>query len=363
MLVAARGALAVLLSATLGACSAEDSASSGGGAAGGAAAGRGASGPISAVCTVDDAIDPAIREALQTRALAVHRALREGDDEALWDQLHPQARRDDQREAYLSALGSMRSRLAPAPGEPRVERTGRVDLSGGANALARVECGAEDDPDRFTLLTNAGGEDVAVVWLRSGPAAQALATTVQLRRRGEQWRLVGIHVSPLTYRGKDAAAYEQMADVHMSQQRVVVAHLLLGLTRILSDRGASVKTPRHERVSQKLAAIERDQLFAAETGTWTLGDAHFRIQALSLVPTVSDISPVFEYISPQGLVADLLDRDADLLVAEVRRRFPELSQHFDAVVFEAYAEVPDEPGQSYQAFRVVRYLDPSRQRQ
>ena len=49
----------------------------------------------------------------------------------------------------------------------------------------------------------------------------------------------------------------------------------------------------------------------------------------------------------------------DLLVAEVRRRFPELAAHFDAVVLEAYAEPPTEPGKSYQAYRLVRPLTPA----
>jgi hypothetical protein len=50
-------------------------------------------------------------------------------------------------------------------------------------------------------------------------------------------------------------------------------------------------------------------------------------------------------------------------VEEVRRRFPELAAHFDAIVLEAYAEAPSEPGKSYEAYRVVRYLDPAHPRQ
>ena len=123
-----------------------------------------------------------------------------------------------------------------------------------------------------------------------------------------------------------------------------------------------MKSGLHDRIEQKLAAISRDQLFAAETGTWTIGQARFQIQGLSLVATQQDISPVIKYVSPQGLVQDLLDRDADLLVEEVRRRFPELPKHFDTVVFEAYADVPNQPGASYQAYRVVRYFDPAKRR-
>lgn len=181
---------------------------------------------------------------------------------------------------------------------------------------------------------------------------------MQLRRRGEQWHLLGIQVNPTAYRGQDAAAWEALADLAMSQKKVVLAYLVLGLAQTLSDRGASITSATHERIEDKLAAIASDRLFMAELGVWTLGDARFRIEGLSLVATQSDISPVFKYVSPQGLVEDLLDRDADVLVEEVRRRFPELATHFDAVVLEAYAEPPTEPGKSYQAYRVVRPLAP-----
>lgn len=356
-------ARAVALLASLSACSAEtpsEPAPSSASAAAAAAAG-GPEGAVQAQCTPDPSVDAATREALSTRAQALLASLREADDDALWGQLHPQAQQPEQRQAFLGALASMRERLAGTE-PPEVERIDVIDVRGGSNSVVVVQCGADDDPGRFTLMTNAGSEPVAVVSLRSAGPSGALATTVQLRERGDQWRLLGLHASPSTYRGRGPAAYESMADAAMGRQQVVVAHTLLSVAKLLSDRGASLETDLHDRVTQKLAAIERDQLFAAETATWSLGEARFRIQGLSLVATADGMSPVFEYVSPQGLVKDLLDRDADALIGEVRRRFPGLSQHFDAVVFEAYAEVPNEPGKSYQAYRMVRLLDPTQRR-
>lgn len=310
---------------------------------------------IAVQCTSDTAIEAPVRAAVEEQARALYQALRDGKNDALWDALHPQARKDDQRDPFMEALTAMAGRLEGAPPEPAIERVHFVDLRGGANALARVQCGAEDDPERFTLLVNAGDEDVAVVVLR----AAEHAVTVQLRQRGERWHLLGIQVNPTTYRGKDAGAYEALADLSMSQKKVALAYLLLGLAQTLSDRGASITSATHERIEDKLSAIARDQLFSAELGTWTVGDARFRIEGLSLVSTRRDISPVIKYVSPQGLVEELLDRDADALVAEVRRRLPELAVHFDAVVFEAYAEPPTLPGRSYQAYRLVRTLAPT----
>jgi hypothetical protein len=310
-------------------------------------------------CQSGETIDASLRAALEEQARTFHRSLREGRTDALWDGLHPQARREDQREPFMQALEAMEGRLQGTTAEPAIAGVHLVDLRGGTNSLARVQCGADDDPERFTLLVNAGDEDVAVVVLQASGSQTEHAVTVQLRRRGQQWHLLGIQVNPTAYRGNGAAAYETLADLAMSQKKVVTAYLLLGLAQTLSDRGASISSATHERIEEKLAAIARDRLFMAELGVWRLGDAQFRIEGLSLVATQNDISPVIKYVSPQGLVEDLLGRDADVLVAEVRRRFPELAAHFDAVVFEAYAEPPTEPGKSYQAYRVVRPLAPA----
>jgi hypothetical protein len=314
---------------------------------------------IAVQCQSGEAIDASLRAALEQQARVFHRALREGRTDALWDGLHPQARREDQREPFMQALEAMEGRLQGTTAEPAIAGVHLVDLRGGTNSLARVQCGQDDDPERFTLLVNAGDEDVAVVLLQASGGQTEHAVTVQLRRRGQRWHLLGIQVNPTAYRGNGAAAYEALADLAMSQKKVVTAYLLLGLAQTLSDRGASLSSATHERIEEKLAAIARDRLFMAELGVWTLGDAQFRIEGLSLVATQNDISPVIKYVSPQGLVEELLGRDADVLVSEVRRRFPELAAHFDAVVFEAYAEPPTEPGKSYQAYRVVRPLAPA----
>ncbi|MCA9656218.1 MAG: hypothetical protein H6712_15330 [Myxococcales bacterium] len=317
---------------------------------------------ISVECKSDDAVDATVREEVETRARALLQDLREGRLDPLWEELHPQARNEGQREAFMEALRAMQQRSAMTPGESVVDRVHLVSIEGGSNDLAKAQCGAPDDPDRFTLLVNAGDEDVAVVILLSARGTVETATTIQLRKRGDRWRLLGIQVNPSRYRGKGAAAYEIAADVYMRERKVLVGYLLLGLAQTLSDRGAAVESALHDRIEEKIGAIQRDKLFERETGTWTLGDARFQIEDVSLVATGAEISPVIKYVSPQGLVKDLLDQDADALVEEVRRRFPELAKHFDAVVFEAYAESPKEPGRSYQAYRVVRYLDPTQRR-
>lgn len=352
----ARRAPLLLAAAMLQACSAEPDPPA---ASDPAVASEAAAQRIAVECTVDDDIDAELRGEIDARARALLQNLRDGKVDELWDQLHPQARDEAQREAFGEALRAMRQRLAATPGQTQVQRIQLVKVSGGANALAKVECGAVDDPERFTLLVNAGDEDVAVAILRSTMGLAETATTVQMRRRGDRWRLLGIQVNPSRYRGKSAAAYEIAADVYMRQRKIIVGYLLLGLAQTLSDRGAAVESVMHDRIEEKIAAIQRDQLFELDTGTWTLGDDRFEIEGVSLVATREDISPVIKYVSPQGLVQDLLDRDADKLIEEVRRRFPDLGKHFDAVVFEAYAEAPDEPGKSYEAFRKVRYLDPS----
>lgn len=319
---------------------------------------------IAVECRSRGDIDAPTRDAIEARARALLATLRAGEVDALWDELHPQARRDDQREAFLDALRGMQQRLALTPGKVTVDQLHLVQVTGGTNDLARAQCGATDtlDADRFTLLVNAGGEDVAVAILLAARGPAETATTIQLRRRGSEWKLLGLQVNPSRYRGRSAGAYEIAADVYMRDRKVIPGYLLLGLAQTLSDRGAAVESALHDRIEEKIGAIQRDKLFELDTGTWTLDGERFEIEGVSLVATGEEISPVFKYVSPQGLVQDLLDRDADRLVGEVRRRFPELSKHFDAVVFEAYAEAPTEPGKSYEAYRKVRFLDPAKRR-
>ncbi len=317
-------------------------------------------GTIAVSCLRDDAIEAATRTAVQTQALALHEALRSGQHETLWNELHPQARRDDQRAQFMEALGGMQQRLEQTPGRATISRMLWVDLSGGANSMAKVQCGKPDDADGYSLLVNAGGEDVAVVIVHAREGDTETATTIQLRHRAGSWRLLGIQANPSRYRGRDAAEFEQLATAYMAQQKVVPAFWVLGVAQMLSDRGASVESARHDRIASKLGAIARDQLFEAETGTWTVDGQNFSIEGLSLVSTRDGISPVIKYVSPQGLVEDLLGLDANALVSEVVRRFPETPEYFDTVVFEAYARAPDEPGKDYEAFRLVRYFDPAK---
>lgn len=319
--------------------------------------------PISVSCSSDEAIDAELRGEIEARARALLASLRSGDLDVLWDELHPQGRDESQREAFLEALRGMRDRLSTAPSGTTVDRVHLVTIEGGSNDLAKAQCGeAGGEREPFTLLVNAGGEDVAVVILHSTRGTAENATTIQLRRRGDRWRLLGIQVNPSRYRGRNAAAYEVAADVYMKQRKIIAGYLLLGIAQTLSDRGASVESALHDRVEEKIGAIRRDKLFELETGTWTLGSERFEIEGVSLAATADGISPVFKYVSPQGLVKDLLDQDANKLIEEVRRRFPDLVKHFDAVVFEAYAEKPDEAGKSYQAYRIVRFLDPAKVR-
>jgi hypothetical protein len=283
--------------------------------------------------------------------------LRTGDHQAIWQGLHPQAQRADGQQAFMEALSGMRSRLSEAEPAATIDDVHFVDVHGGVNDLARVQCETRPgDPNGFSMLLNAGDEDVGVVNFEIAGEVFSYAATVQLRKRGEAWRLVGIQVNPASYRGRSAAAFETMADAYARQQKIVAAYLALGVAQTLSSRG-SLAGALKERVNTKLEKLRNDQLLEAQLGVWEIDGKSYDMQAVALASTRSDISAVFKYVTPGGLVAESLEQEANALLAHVKARFPELTEQFDAVVFEAYAEAPDEPGKRYDAYRVARYLD------
>lgn len=314
---------------------------------------------IGITCKPVDDVDDPTRGAVEAQARAVYGMVRQGRFGEVWDTLHPQARREDQRKPFVAALEAMRARLQEVEGEPSVDSLYVVDVRGGVNDLARVTCeDQEDASESFTMITNVGDEDLAVVTLLASSDVFGHAATIQLRERGNAWRLVGIQVNPAIYKRKSASQWEAIADRHRRANKPVPAYLALGVAQALSSRGAAVKTVVKERIDDKLEALGKDQLLAAHTETWTIDEKRYDIQGLSLASTRTDISPVVKYVSPGGLVREMLEHEADELVEHVRSAYPELTEQFDAVVFEAYAEPPTTPGKSYDAYRVARFLDP-----
>ncbi len=301
----------------------------------------------------------AIHEAAQT----VFGLLRSGQHDTLWDALHPQARHEDQREAYRESLASMERRLASGADTATLSHAFFVDIRGGATDLARVTCGEENDPERLTLITNAGDEDIAVVTLHSDGDPFGFATTVQLRRSANAWRLVGVHVGLDTYRGRTAADYVRLADAYVKQRRIVEAYLVLTLAEQLAARGGSLKLDAELSISDKLDAVAQSQEFQRELGVWEIGGQRYDIEGFAVTATQSDLSAVVRYVTPTGLIQDALELEADALQGYLTMQHPEIAKRFDAVIFEAYASAAaaTKPGTEVQAFRTARvFPEPQR---
>lgn len=322
----------------------------------------GASAPdtkISVTCIESDQVPAASREAVEAAAREIAEAVRKGELERVWGALHPQATREDKRASFMEALRSMHERLEETGDTAmQLEALHVVDVAGGANDLARIACGdLEQDPMAFTWTANVGGEDIAVVRLLVDGSVFSHAVTVQLRERGQTWRLVGVQVNPAKYRGKDALAFEALADQYVRGQKLVAAYLALGVAQTLASRGASIASVLERRIKDELDTVRNNQAFEAHLDVWTIDGRTYDVQGLSLASTQSDISPVFKYVTPGGLVPEILAREADVLGGHVRETYPELAEQFDAVVFEAYAVPPTEPGKTYDAYRTARFLD------
>ncbi|MCR9160935.1 MAG: hypothetical protein ACE37F_10910 [Nannocystaceae bacterium] len=339
---------AVLSTLLLCACGRGDSGAS----AGGEAAPAKATAKIDATCQEPA---PEVREALETAAVETFERLRAGQLDALWSSIHPQARQEGQREAFTSALASMQRRLGSGADAPSVTSVHFVDISGGASALARVRCEG-DEGEGLTLITNAGDEDVAVVVLRSAGTPFSYATTVQLRRHGKTWKVLGVHVGLDTYRGRDAADYERLADAYVKQQRTVEAYLVLTLAEQLANRGGSLKLDRALSVADKLRAVADSREYQQQLGVWDVGGRDYDIEGFSVTATQSDLSAVVRYVTPTGLIQEALDQEADALLAHLQMQHPEIGKRFDAVVFEAYdsTAAAAKPGSEVQAFRTPR---------
>jgi hypothetical protein len=315
---------------------------------------------IAVKCHPAHQLDPQSRNAVEAHARRVYAHLRAGESESIWASLHPRAQIEDKKGPFMEALESMHGRLQDVEGDPVLDALHVIEVRGGTDDLARVFCEGMGRSESFTLYTNVAGEDLAIVMLRSEGGSFGLGATMQMRKSGARWQLVGIQVNPVTYEGRDARQWEAIADDYWRADKPMPAYLALGVAQSLSTRGASIETESKTRINEKLESLRSDKGFAEDTSTWTIDGESWELAGVSLASTRTDISPVIKYVSPGGVERDVLEREADVLVAHLRRLHPELGELFEAVVFEAYAQAPSEAGRSYDAYRLARFLDPSR---
>jgi hypothetical protein len=310
---------------------------------------------VGATCQPTSALPEGEHDAIVESAVAAAHQLRNGELEALWEAIHPKARADIEQEAFTAALTSMQRRLNTVE-ELEVVSTAAIDIRGGASALTRVRCELEGDPNPFTLITNAGGEDVAVVQFYSKGRPFGYATTVQLRRHDNVWKILGVHVGLAAYRGKTATDYEGLADAYVSQQRVVEAYLVLAVAEQLANRGGSLKLDQALALADKVEEVGTSKAFQQGLGVWEVGGRRYDIQGFAVTATQSDLSVVLRYVTPTGLIQEALDEEADALLGHLQMQHPEIAKRFDAVVFEAYDSegAAAEPGSEVQAFRTPR---------
>ncbi|MEM6997269.1 MAG: hypothetical protein AAF721_42585, partial [Myxococcota bacterium] len=313
-------------------------------------------------CTLGDAIDAPTREAVVRRAEDLVAALREGRHDALWQALHPQAQRPEDRQAFLDTLATLAGRLEGAPAvQPRVELVAHGTVKGGINDLARMVCrdaGSAEGPPALTVLVNAGGQDVAYVSLLIPGTVYQHAAVLQLRDQGgdpsTRWRLLGVQVHPSRFRGRAAVDWINIAGTLRRENKLVPAYVALAMAGAMASRGPSVTTPLSAAIDEDVAKLQAHPLFVAETKTWTVDGQDYTLHGLTLAATKSDVSLVVKYVNERGLVEDLVGRDADKLMDHVRSQYPELTDIVDAVVFEAYATAPGKGGPTVDAFRVAR---------
>lgn len=320
---------------------------------------------IAVRCTMGDAIEAPVREAIVTRATELVDALRSGRHDALWQALHDQAKTPADRQGFMDTLAALQSRLeGVAPGAPAVETIAFGDVEGGVNDVARLVCRrAESDakadepaPPDLTLLVNAGNEDVAYVSLLLPGSVYEHAAVLQLRKRENTWYLLGIQVHPSKFKGKSAVDWVSQAGQLRRSSKLVPAYVALAIASAMASRGPSVTTPLSTAIETDLETLRKHPLFVAETKTWTIDGQDFDLHGLTLAATQSDVSLVVKYVNERGLVEDLVGRDADVLMDHVRTTYPELQGLVDAVVFEAYAKAPTDAGATVDAYRVARFF-------
>ncbi len=221
-----------------------------------------------------------------------------------------------------------------------------------------VACGSVD-PDNaahVAIPLGAENESVAVVLFESPGDPMARVIAIQLRKTEERWNLSAIHVSDSAYNGKSASDYADHSEAFAKQGDSLGQYLSLLMAANLSKSAPFWVPSQSLRYEQDLKTLFQTTQMQQLISKWITNDGPFTIIGVSLISTLSDITPHVKYLSHGVLEEQQIGIEAEFLAEYVRTKHPSFNICFENVLFDAYEELPVDPQKKYSSFRVVKKI-------
>jgi hypothetical protein len=298
-------------------------------------------------CTSGTELDPADREAIAKAANDVLTAMQRGDIETLWNEAHPAMRANAKREqlAQTLAMLSVPLKKVTLPIQP-------VDVSlvtSSTNAFGLASCRAAAPVGHFIYQSGAlGPSPRALVFFVVEEPTRTFSYFLELWKDEGHWRSFYTHLNVKAHKGRTARQFLQAGDEYVAKGNRWMGALLYDAARIFAAFAPAVTTDEQKTVNEKLRPLQADAALKQQLFNWTVDGVTYSVYRTLFVPTDVELAVQFTYGSHRPIGKESSGEEAAKLWQWMKAQHPELSKHFDAVVFEAANADPSKgPMQGY----------------
>ena len=282
----------------------------------------------------------------------------ESNFDEVWSQSHPLLQKQLSKEQFTQAMKDFRLRLGEAEGIEIVD--GRfATIDGAKTANRNIICGgvSVEEPNHLRIQVQIPTERVAIAILRVPGEPIERQVSIQLAEDNGMYKIAGLNITSAIYKGKDATHYAEIGAGWIDEGKHLAGYLAYAMAQNLSHRGGFLQTGQNIILTEKFLSLNRDEKIQNNLGNWKVDGNNYQIVRVSLIETLGDISPHIAYISNENLDEKVTSVEAHQLMQFVEEEHPELSEEFDAILFEAFSEMPTDPNKSYPSYRVPIYFE------
>lgn len=282
--------------------------------------------------------------------------LKSGSYEALYENSHPQFKQNITREQFQKVLQTV---------SPRIELTSEIEFTD-ANRLNFVSgkplkgkpviCGSVEPTDEShrVIYPVAGITNQLLLYhIAHHPTIERILT-LQFGQDGKEYKLLRFNMNVTKFNRKDADHFEKTADFWLAKKQYISSILAYSTALRFSTPGNTIATAGTIRIKEKIAALSKDENVKRKL-LYRIADGHdYKIIRYDTIETVNEVAPTIVYLTNYDLGQELeIKNEAQLLLDHLKTHTPELGDHFDTILFQAFKEIPTSPQKEYQSYRVA----------
>ncbi len=322
-------------------------------------AGCGASvGPFVTHCKDWDDLTTEEQNTIETTSKEILQNISEGNFDEIWSLTHTSLQRELTKEQFTTAMEDVQVRLNETVEEELVD--GRlVTIEGAKSATMNVICGLipVEEPSHLRVQVQVPTRKAAIAILKVPGEPIERTVSIQLAEENGIYKITGLNISTAVYGGKDADYYAEVGEKWIDEGKYLSGYLAYALAQNLSYRGNFLQTGQNIIISEKFASLNEDERVQNSLRNWQVNGENYQIVRVGLIETMNDISPHIAYVSNKKLDKEEVSAEARQLMQYIQTKYPELKEEFDAVLFEAFSEMPTDPNKSYPSFRVPLHFE------